>query len=184
MLNVKWLALQLDLVKYGSVPSIHKCNERGAHLGMPKEEVQLALLFFKEVGLNFYYPDSDCDLVFTELDPLIGGLSALIKASFNPPAGITGKSTELMKRGLFDQEMLTMVMDLEDIECNEISNDDSLRLLTHLKVIRRTKMGTEVKYFLPSTLALTDSNDPFKFSCVGSLLWPCLMKAYFLLDSL
>ena len=165
MLHVKWLALQLDLVKYGSVLSIHKCYERGAHLGMPKEEVQLALLFFKEVGLNLYYPDSDCDLVFTKLDPLIGRLSALIKASFNPPAGITGKSTELRKRGLFDQEMLTMVMNLEDIKCNEISNDNFIRLLTHLKVIRPTKIGTEEKYFLPSALALTDSNDPFKFSC-------------------
>ena len=160
-LPVKWLALQLDLVEQKNVLGIHQCNVRGGYLGMPVPEIQDALKFFKEVGLNLHYPDSGCDLVFTELDPLIGRLSTLIKASFDPPPGTTaGESEELRERGLFDEKML------KD-DC-DFPNDDFLRLLTHLKVIRPFNMGTEERYFLPSALAFTSSSNPFEIDTCAS----------------
>ena len=168
-LPVKWLALQLDLVEQGSVLDIHQCNVRGGYLGMLVPEIQEALRFFKEVGLNLHYPDSGCDLVFTKLDPLISRLSILIKASFDPPPGITaGKSTELRERGLFDQLLLEDVTNFELIRCDSFSNDNFLKLLTHLKVIRPVRMSIEKRFFLPSALASTSLSNPFEIDIDAS----------------
>ena len=157
---VKWLALQLDLAKQMSVLNIQQCYARGGLLGMSESDVLFALKFFKEVGLNLFYPESGSDLVFTKLDPLISRLSALLKASFIPPAGITGGHTELRKKGVFSTRLLRSVVVCEKLP-DDISDADFLSLLVHLKVI--TSIGRD-KYLLPFALASTSSSDPFELS--------------------
>ena len=157
---VKWLALQLDLAKQMSVLNIQQCYDRGGLLGMSESDVLFALKFFKEVGLNLFYPDSGSDLVFTKLDPLISRLSALLKASFSPPPGITGGHTELRKKGIFSTRLLRSVVVCEKLP-DDISDGDFLSLLVHLKVI--TSIGRD-RYLLPFALASTSFRDPFELS--------------------
>ena len=157
---VKWLALQLDLAKQMSVLNIQQCYARGGLLGMSESDVLFALKFFKEVGLNLFYPNSGSDLVFTELDPLISRLSALLKASFSPPPCITGGHTELREKGIFSTRLLRSVVVCEELP-DDISDGDFLSLLVHLKVI--TSIGRD-KYLLPFALASTSSSDPFELS--------------------
>ena len=162
---VKWLALQLDLVKQGSVLTVQQCYRRGNYLGMREKHVLSALKFFKKVGLNLYYPDSGSDLVLTELDPLINRLSALLKASFHPHPDIIVDLEEFHKKGLFDKRLLKAVISEElPNEDHSINNSELLLLLSQLKVILPIQIGESEKYFLPTALAPSDCDDPYQVS--------------------
>ena len=156
---LRWLAYQLDLDKGEGVVRISECNKTGEGLGMNKEDVKFALQFFTKVAMIFYFPEDIPDLVLTKMDPFIGKLSKLVKASFIPPKYCpTEESSKLRKKGLFHKSFLAKAF--RDMKTNILQDEEFLKLLECLKIA--VHVG-EDEYFLPSALSLEPSSKKFRF---------------------
>ena len=154
---LRWLAYQLDLDKGEGVVRISECNKTGKGLGMREEDVKFALQFFTKVAMIFYFPEDIPDLVLTKIDPFIGKLSKLVKASFIPPKYCpTDESSKLHKKGLFHKSFLTEIF--EDMKTNILPDEELLKLLECLKIAVHVGEG---EYFLPSALSLEPSSNEF-----------------------
>ena len=154
---LRWLAYQLDLDKGEGVVRISECNKTGEGLGMKKEDVKFALEFFTKVAMILYFPEDIPDLVLTKMDPFIGKLSKLIKASFIPPKYCpTEESSKLHKKGLFHKSFLTEAF--RDVKTNILQDEEFLKLLECLKIAVHVGGG---EYFLPSALSLEPSSNEF-----------------------
>ena len=151
---LRWLAYQLDLDKGEGVVRISECNKTGEGLGMKKEDVKFALEFFTKVAMIFYFPEDIPDLVLTKMDPFIGKLSKLVKASFIPPRYCPDEeSIKLRKKGLFHKSFLAMAF--QDMKTNILQDEEFLKLLECLKIAVHVGEG---EYFLPSALSLEPSS--------------------------
>ena len=156
---LRWLAYQLDLDKGEGVVRISDCNKTGKSLGMGEEDVKFALEFFTKVAMIFYFPEDIPDLVLTKMDPFIGKLSKLVKASFIPPKYCpTDKSSKLRKKGLFHKSFLNKVF--RDMKKDILPDEGFLKLLECLKIA--VHVG-EDEYFLPSALSLEPSSNEFTY---------------------
>ena len=156
---LRWLAYQLDLDKGEGVVRISECNKIGEGLGMRAEDVKFALEFFTKVAMILYFPEDIPDLVLTKMDPFIGKLSKLVKASFIPPKYCpTDKSSELRKKGLFHKSFLATVF--RDMKTDILQDKEFLKLLECLKIAVHVGGG---EYFLPSALSLEPSSNEFTF---------------------
>ena len=156
---LRWLAYQLDLDKGEGVVRISECNKTGEGLGMRKEDVKFALEFFTKVAMIFYFPEHISDLVLTKMDPFIGKLSKLVKASFIPPKYCpTEESNKLRKKGLFHKSFLAKAF--RDMKTNILQDEEFLKLLECLKIAVHVGEG---EYFLPSALSLEPSSKKFRF---------------------
>ena len=156
---LRWLAYQLDLDKGEGVVRISECNKTGEGLGMKKEDVKFALQFFTKVAMIFYFPEDIPDLVLTKMDPFIGKLSKLVKASFIPPKYCpTDESSKLRKKGLFHKSFLAKAF--RDMKTNILQDEEFLKLLECLKIAVHVGEG---EYFLPSALSLEPSSNEFTF---------------------
>ena len=154
---LRWLAYQLDLDKGEGVVRISECNKIGEGLGMEKEDVKFALQFFTKVAMIFYFPEDIPDLVLTKMDPFIGKLSKLVKASFIPPKFFpTDESSKLSKKGLFHKSFLAKAF--RDMKTDILQDEDFLKLLVCLKIAVHVGEG---EYFLPSALSLEPSSNEF-----------------------
>ena len=156
---LRWFAYHLELEKGEGVMRMAKCKKIGRDLGMEPRDVERALSLFNEMALLFYFPDHKSleNLVLTKMEPLIGKLSELVKASFiSPRNSCIKESAELKKKGLFDEAFLKKVF--KDKQLNELTNAEFLNILKCLKIASEVKEG---QYFLPSTLSLEDP-DPEK----------------------
>ena len=156
---LKWFAYHLELEKGDGIMRMAKCKKIGRDLGMETHDVERALSLFNEMALLFYFPDHESleNLVLTKMEPLIGKLSELVKASFiSPRYSCIKESVELRKKGVFDEAFLEKVF--EDKQSNELTNAEFLNILKCLKIASEIKEG---QYFLPSALSLEDS-DPEK----------------------
>ena len=150
---LRWLAYQLDLDKGEGVVRISECNKTGEGLGMRKEDVKFALQFFTKVAMIFYFPEDIPDLVLTKMDPFIGRLSKLVKASFIPPKYCpTEESSKLRKKGLFHKSFLAKAF--LDMRTDILQDEEFLKLLECLKIAVHVGEG---EYFLPSALSLEPS---------------------------
>ena len=156
---LRWLAYQLDLDKGEGVVRISECNKTGESLGMKKENVKFALQFFTKVAMIFYFPEDIPDLVLTKMDPFIGKLSKLIKASFIPPKYCpTDESSKLRKKGLFHKSFLAKAF--RYMKTDILQNEEFLKLLECLKIAVHVGEG---EYFLPSALSLEPSSNELTF---------------------
>ena len=156
---LRWLAYQLDLDKGEGVVRISECNKTGEGLGMTKEDVKFALQFFTKVAMIFYFPEDIPDLVLTKMDPFIGKLSKLVKASFIPPKYCpTDESSKLHNKGLFHKSFLAMAF--QDMKTDILPDEGFLKLLECLKIAVHVGGG---EYFLPSALSLEPSSNEFTF---------------------
>ena len=157
---LRWLAYQLDLDKGEGVVRISECNKTGEGLGMKKEDVKFALQFFTKVAMIFYFPEDITDLVLTKMDPFIGKLSKLVRASFIPPKKHhpTDESDKLREKGLFHKSFLAKAF--QDMKTNILQDEEFLKLLECLKIAVHVGEG---EYFLPSALSLEPSSNEFTF---------------------
>ena len=156
---LRWLAYQLDLDKGEGVVRISECNKTGEGLGMKKEDVKFALEFFTKVAMIFYFPEDIPDLVLTKMDPFIGKLSKLVKASFIPPKYCpTEESSKLHKKGLFHKSFLAKAF--RDMKTDILQDEEFLKLLESLKIAVHVGGG---EYFLPSALSLEPSSNELTF---------------------
>ena len=156
---LRWLAYQLDLDKGEGVVRISECNKTGEDLGMKKENVKFALQFFTKAAMIFYFPEDIPDLVLTKMDPFIGKLSKLVKASFIPPTYFPAdKSSKLRNKGLFHKSFLAMAF--QDMKTDILQDEEFLKLLECLKIAVHVGEG---EYFLPSALSLEPSSNKFTF---------------------
>ena len=154
---LRWLAYQLDLDKGEGMVRISECNKTGKSLGMREEDVKFALEFFTKVAMIFYFPEDIPDLVLTKMDPFIGKLSKLVKASFIPPKYCpTDESSELRNKGLFHKSFLTKAF--RDMKTDILPDEEFLKLLECLKIAVHVGEG---EYFLPSALSLEPSSNEF-----------------------
>ena len=160
---LRWFAYHLELEKGESVMRMAKCIKIGRDLAMEPEDVKRALSLFNEMALLFYFPDHESlkNLVLTKMEPLIGKLSELVKASFkHPQVELYFECSQLKKKGLFDEAFLEKVF--KDQQPNELTNAEFLNILKCLKIACEVGKG---QYFLPCTLSLQDPN-PFKHELV------------------
>ena len=156
---LRWLAYQLDLDKGEGVVRISECNKTGEGLGMKEEDVKFALQFFTKVAMIFYFPEDIPDLVLTKMDPFIGKLSKLVKASFIPSKYCpTDESDKLREKGLFHKSFLAKAF--QDMKTNILKDEDFLKLLECLKIA--VHVGGD-EYFLPSALSLEPRSNEFAF---------------------
>ena len=156
---LRWLAYQLDLDKGEGVVRISECDETGKGLGMKKEDVKFALQFFTKVAMILYFPEDIPDLVLTKMDPFIGKLSKLVKASFIPPKYCpTDESSKLRKQGLFHKSFLAKAF--RDMKTDILQDEEFLKLLECLKIA--VHVGGD-EYFLPSALSLEPSSNESTF---------------------
>ena len=156
---LRWLAYQLDLDKGEGVVRISDCNKTGEGLGMREEDVKFALQFFTKVAMIFYFPEDIPDLVLTKMDPFIGKLLKLVKASFIPPKYCpTDESDKLRKKGLFHKSFLAKAF--QDMKTNILQDEEFLKLLECLKIAVHVGGGV---YFLPSALSLEPSSNELTF---------------------
>ena len=147
---LRWLAYQLDLDKDEGIVRISDCYKSGEALGMAEGDVQSALRFFSRIALVLYFPEDLPNLVLTKMDPIIGRLSRLVKASFLAPKWSTPADSEKLRtKGLFHKKFLLKVF--KDIENTVINDDEFLRILECLKIAVKV---SEDEYFLPSALSL------------------------------
>ena len=149
---VKWLAFQLAISNDSGVVKVEDCNEIGRAVGMGVATVQSALVYFNKSALLLYYPNDIPHLVFTSVDPLVGKLSALVKASFCTPVPTLGYQCERLRTtGVFHSDFLDDVLVGTS---TAISNEVFLKLLLCLRVA--DYIGNQ-EYFLPSALSLDPS---------------------------
>ena len=154
---LRWLAYQLDLDKGEGVVRISECDKTGEGLGMKEEDVKFALQFFTKVAMILYFPEDIPDLVLTKMDPFIGKLSKLVKASFIPPKYCpTDESSKLRKQGLFHKSFLAKAF--QDMKTDILQDEEFLKLLECLKIAVHVGEG---EYFLPSALSLEPSSNEF-----------------------
>ena len=156
---LRWLVYQLHLEKRGGVVRLSDCYSEGESLKMTKMDVQNALMFFSKLALILYFPNDIPDLVLTKMDPLISRLSKLVKASFIPPKHCPpAESDKLRTKGLFDKNYLLNVF--SDIQTNDLSNDEFLKLLQCLKIAVQVRKNV---FFLPSALSLEPYTEDVTF---------------------
>ena len=155
---LRWFAYHLELEKGEGVMRMARCKKIGRDLGIEPRDVERALDLFNKMALLFYFPDHESleNLVLTKMEPLIGKLSELVKASFIPPQYSLKESAEVSEKGLFDEAFLKKVF--EDKQLNELTNAEFLNILKCLKIASEVRKG---QYFLPSALSLEDL-DPEK----------------------
>ena len=147
---LRWLTYQLDLDKGDGVVRLSDCFKKGEAIGMGRSDIQDALKFFSRAALVLYIPEYVPDIILTKMDPFIGRLSRLVKASFitpkyYPPA----ESEKLRSKGLFHKSFLATVF--WDIPNADLHEDEFLKLLEYLQIAVHVGEG---EYFLPSALSL------------------------------
>ena len=156
-----WLVFHLGIDKTGGIVQKSECYKTGEILGMERSEIEDALRYFDKVALLFYYPDDVPDLVFTNMDSLIGRLSNLITASFITPKGcITAPYDRLRQKGLFKKFFLSIIFEDLYNSGEKLSDDNFLKILEYLKIA--VNVGDD-EYFLPSALSLESTSCDFPF---------------------
>ena len=153
---VKWLVLEIELSRISSknkgVISINDCYKVADSLGMAKKETDDALKYFTDVIIHLYYPDVLPQLLFTQMNPVVDRLSALISTSFTySKPGPIGRQYKLQHEGIFNKAYLKQY-------CGEtttvhFTDDDFLKLLEHLYIAVHV---SEDEYFLPCALSISD----------------------------
>ena len=156
---LRWFAYQLDLDNDKGVVRMLDCYKSGKALGMAADDVQNALRFFSKSAMIHYFPEDIPDLVLTKIDPLIGRLSKLVKASFIPPCYCPAEESDRLRaKGCFHKSFLAKVFC--DIKTQELQNEEFLKLLVCLKIAVHIGGG---EYFLPSALSLEPNPDKTLF---------------------
>ena len=169
---LKWFLYELDLDEetkntHGVLKKL-KCVELGKNLGMAEDEIERSLKFFNKLALHLYHPDFP-DMVLMQMKPFIARLSALIRMSFQPPKSTTQAVYDKFKQsGLFEKSLLSTPFKTVEDDVNAISVDEFLCISECLKVIAPV---TNEKYFIPSVLPVSRSQDHIQYELV-----PCAIN--------
>ena len=166
---IRWFLLQLELDKIYRSPksncivSIKKCYDIGDSLGMKKEMVKAALMYYHDITIFLYFPEILPNVVFLHPQPLFDALSNLISISFVdtvsdlhhegtslPP----GAHDELKEEGTFKENLLTSPNPhLSQGFNHDFTPQDFLKLMTSLFIM--ASLPEKEKYFLPTVLPTT-----------------------------
>ena len=193
---IRWFLLQLELdnlnksSKSKCIVSREKCFNIGKSLGMTKDMVEAALIYYHDLTVFLYFPKILPHVVFLHPQPLFNAMSHLISISFVDSVeelclkGISltpGAHVELKKNGTFKEDLLTSPNShfLKEFQ-PEFTPQDFLKLLQRLDII--ASLPNERKYFLPTVLPTTTDftkykSSPYRFKqCTDPLILSFKMK--------
>ena len=156
---ISWLLFQYE-IKLHSVPWIWRseCEQIAEKCYIDKNDVDVVLQFFHELGILLYYQDKEKNnekekvlsrVIFSDPQWLFAQLTKLIELKYNPSC----KAAEKIKKGIFLKEFLKEIYGEEFHRSAKgvLHYENIINLFVHLNIMARLSDATE-QYFMPALL--------------------------------
>ena len=167
----RWFLFQLDLEKLqksteSMVVSKSECLRIGNALKMNRRDVDACLMYYHDLTIFLFFPNTLPNVVFLHPQPLFNKLSELISISFADAVAHLRKMNivlppnahfQLKSEGTFKRELLDCI---PDGFTSDFTADDFLRLMEDILVVAR--LPEKGKYFLPCVLPTTSLLDKIR----------------------
>ena len=160
----RWFLFQLDLEELqksteSMVVSKNECLRIGNALKMNRRDVEACLMYYHDLTIFLFFPNTLPNVVFLHPQPLFNKLSELICISFADTVAHLKKMNivlppdahhQLKSEGTFKREVLDCI---PDGFTSDFTADDFLRLMEDILVVAH--LPKKGKYFLPCVLPTT-----------------------------
>ena len=147
---ISWLLFQLEVrhnEKY--YISYQRCTEIAEDCYIKKEDVNIILEYFHELGILLYYKNipSLQHVVFCDPQWLFDKLTKLIELKYDPPREIKDK----IFKGVFDKSVLSRVYQSDFGSSDILNYEQLLQLFVYLNIMVALP-GETNQYFMPALL--------------------------------
>ena len=167
----RWFLFQLDLEKLqksneSMVVSKNKCLRIGNALKMNRRDVEACLMYYHDLTIFLFFPNTLPNVVFLHPQPLFNKLSELISISFADTVAHLKKMNIILppdthhqrkSEGTFKRELLDCI---PDGFTSDFTADDFLLLMEDILVVAH--LPKKGKYFLPCVLPTTSLLDKIR----------------------